>query len=320
MGLAWLGLFSSVTHARVAANPYLDRKTLECPAVAVVPPGNTEAFIPDLPNFTIGRLMLSRHPINVVLRDRTAVTGKIVELGLTVIPKVMAELRKYGLLAEALKVARLYDVDPVAVIGAVVGEQVFNSSLDRVLEDNLGNFYNSDFVRLSKILRTGAQLEPIQECMGSTELTNFWKWRCMNFYYSTIYGDPLSLKLKKASTCGIAQFNPVLVWAYNDLVVETSRLPVIEYGDLKASTKTVLTPKEILHYLGAYAKNIRKIYRELTCYDIGQNPGLTTTLYNIGNEDDKANLTRKLGRVPQVNYMGWFINHFESVIREELSY
>ena len=56
----------------------------------------------------------------------------------------------------------------------------------------------------------------------------------------------------------------------------------------------------MLYYTEAYAN---------ADIDISHNPGILTTLYNIGNVDQKIRRTVEEGRTPEVNYFGWFALH-----------
>ena len=59
-------------------------------------------------------------------------------------------------------------------------------------------------------------------------------------------------------------------------------------------------------------------YRQIAGFDISQNPGITATLYNVGNPEARAaelkaeNAKRRQQglepRLPQVNYYGWLVN------------
>ncbi|MCY4524559.1 MAG: DUF1402 family protein, partial [Halobacteriovoraceae bacterium] len=68
----------------------------------------------------------------------------------------------------------------------------------------------------------------------------------------------------------------------------------------------------MLHYTEVYAR---------AGIDIGDNPGILSTLYNIGDVDEKVQRTLDQGREPKVNYFGWFVLHnweaFESVYNSE---
>ena len=59
-------------------------------------------------------------------------------------------------------------------------------------------------------------------------------------------------------------------------------------------------------------------YRDIAGFDISQNPGVTATLYNVGNPEARARALKaenrrlaaggKPPRLPQENYYGWFVN------------
>ena len=57
---------------------------------------------------------------------------------------------------------------------------------------------------------------------------------------------------------------------------------------------------------------------EIAGFDISQNPGLTATLYNLGNPEERANALKAENagrksqglepRMPEENYYGWLVN------------
>jgi hypothetical protein len=59
-------------------------------------------------------------------------------------------------------------------------------------------------------------------------------------------------------------------------------------------------------------------YRDIAGFDISGNPGITATLYNVGNpreraralkaENDRARSRGEEIRLPQENYYGWLVN------------
>ena len=60
------------------------------------------------------------------------------------------------------------------------------------------------------------------------------------------------------------------------------------------------------------------VHRDIAGFDISQNPGITATLYNVGNpearayalkaENDQRVSEGKQPRLPEENYYGWLVN------------
>ncbi|MEN0106164.1 MAG: DUF1402 family protein, partial [Pseudomonas sp.] len=49
-------------------------------------------------------------------------------------------------------------------------------------------------------------------------------------------------------------------------------------------------------------------YRTIAKVDISKNPGITTTLYNVGGSQQRARALAARGGWPEENYFGWFVN------------
>jgi hypothetical protein len=58
-------------------------------------------------------------------------------------------------------------------------------------------------------------------------------------------------------------------------------------------------------------------YKKKAKLDISKNPGITATLYNLGNPEARAVRHARSGRrYPRENYYGWFVNKHEKELRE----
>ena len=79
-----------------------------------------------------------------------------------------------------------------------------------------------------------------------------------------------------------------------------------------------MRPDSSLIYVAAILRSAIDDYREIAGFDISDNPGLTATLYNLGDSRGRAqklaaiNETRRATgqkpKFPQENYYGWLIN------------
>jgi hypothetical protein len=304
------------------ANPYLHMQARDCgQSLITLKPGNSLKEIPKLPAFTVGRVALFDQ---IILRNAedSESSRQVVQYARKKMPGVLTALREKGLLAEINRVAKIYGVDPLQVLAPILGEKVFNGFIDAALQDSVSNFLKSDLDRISSDIRRLSEKPEVQACMRSS-IGNYWKWQCAVFYNADEVGNPLSAKVKKAGTCGIAQFNPVLLWSLNDVVVRVGHQEPIAFGDIRKSLEVVLTPKKILHYLAAYALVVRQVYKDVACVDISKNAGIVASLYNLGGEYARAFYLSQYrleypDRRPQENYFGWFINYFEGDLRKEL--
>ena len=79
-----------------------------------------------------------------------------------------------------------------------------------------------------------------------------------------------------------------------------------------------MDPDSTLIYMAAVLRNSIDVYRRHAGFDISANPGLTATLYNLGNVKYRAlalaakNRKRRAGgkklQLPEENYYGWLVN------------
>ena len=71
-------------------------------------------------------------------------------------------------------------------------------------------------------------------------------------------------------------------------------------------------------YVAATLKKSIDAYQTIAGFDISQNPGITATLYNVGNpearahalkaENDSAPAAARRRKLPEENYYGWLVN------------
>ena len=104
----------------------------------------------------------------------------------------------------------------------------------------------------------------------------------------------------------------------SDLVHSVSDLPELDVEDPKRVYETIMDPDLTLAYVAATLKKSIDAYRTIAGFDISGNPGITATLYNLGNPEERAaalraeNKKRKSqgldARMPEENYYGWLVN------------
>ncbi|MNL73391.1 hypothetical protein D3C87_1988450 [compost metagenome] len=74
-----------------------------------------------------------------------------------------------------------------------------------------------------------------------------------------------------------------------------------------------MDPDVSLAYMAASIRHSIDVYKSIAGVDISGNPGVTATLYNVGNPDRRAAAlaARNQGgetRWPEENYYGWLVN------------
>jgi hypothetical protein len=285
--------------------------------------------IPDYPSFTklYARTILKGQFAALMAKNPTQFA---VTLGKSRIPEIMSYLKSKGLLAEAVRVAKIFKIDVLHVLGPVIGEFTFNGSIDRYIQDKqIDMFTADDYEKMNFKMRNYINHPEIQSCMNA-EIANYWKWRCVVAHSEATFNNSNAdlvrqyYEISKHGTFGIGQVQPFLLWAYADIVQQKIKNYVeFELTDSQKFMAITRNEKKMLAYIAAMISTSIQIYRQVARVDISKNLGLTTTLYNIGDEYQHAYFfnerqIQEPEAEPQVNYMGWFVNYFEGDIRSYL--
>src|SRR5690606_17991860 len=89
-------------------------------------------------------------------------------------------------------------------------------------------------------------------------------------------------------TFGLGQLNPLTALEMSDLVHRVSGLPELSSGNPQQVYKTIMDPDLTLPYVAAVIRKAIDAYRSIAGFDISQNPGITATLYNVGDPEARA--------------------------------
>ena len=114
-------------------------------------------------------------------------------------------------------------------------------------------------------------------------------------------------------TFGLGQLNPLTALRVTDLVNRVSGSRKLSANRAPQVYKTIMEPDTTLQYMAAVIRVSIDAYRDIAGFDISNNPGVTATLYNLG---DVRNRARELKRknaggssiLPRENYYGWLVN------------
>jgi hypothetical protein len=89
-----------------------------------------------------------------------------------------------------------------------------------------------------------------------------------------------------------------------------------------------MDPDKTLHYMAAQIRIAIDYYRDIAGFDISQNPGVTATLYNLGEVATRARQLaaenaerKKRGQpiaYPEENFYGWLVNDRVDELRKLL--
>lgn len=234
--------------------------------------------------------------------------------------------------------AAIYNVDPMAIMGSIIGEHTYNVDAWDVGQENYLYMvkkwvtrFNSEGVDLIDML----QEDKYAACEGAA--TNFDLWECYNSVWKT---DKRNSRRNKTNwelkwtffnpmgaghTYGFGQFGPERALMVTDMVHQYSGFPEVSLDNVEELYNTILNPQTSIHYVAATNRISIDTYLKVANFDISKNPGIIATLYNLGREAEKAaNLREKTienleakgsSTYPEVNSYGWFINSKQ----EELS-
>lgn len=241
-----------------------------------------------------------------------------------------------GLRAKIKQQAAAYGIDPMHIVGAIVGEHTYNVDA----YDRLQTYYVKAISYLSSKLSFDYDGEDVSDfirrpqfadCDGTTSSYDLWTCRervwNTSFRGKTVGGASFPDNRFSATffqpfyagqTFGIGQLNPLTALQMSDLVHRVSGLPELSVSDPNKVYETIMDPDLTLAYVAATLKTSIDAYRDIAGFDISHNPGLTATLYNVGNPEARAYALKKenqaraaKGRAPKMpeeNYYGWLVN------------
>lgn len=297
-------------------------------SVTVVPPGNRSATQPKIPAGSVKRSRRLgfekkyRKIRDLLARDR----------------KLMGKIKK---------AAATFEIDPVHIIGALVGEHTYNVDA----KDRLQSYYVKALAYLGQDLsfrHNGTSVSQFlnqpafSSCHGLN--SDYTRWTCYEQVWNRQFrgkrvggkswpndrfGRVFFQPLYAGQTFGLGQLNPLTALKLNDVVrFYVPRETKLSVKNAPQIYNKIMDPDSTLNYMAAVIRYAIDTYRIVTDYDISQNPGLTATLYNLGNVSVRANRLKaindkrrsegKIPLLPQENYYGWLVNEKLSELRSLL--
>lgn len=292
---------------------------LPAAAATLVPPGNRNAEQPPVPGASARRTAELKSTYDEKYRK---VYGLL---------KNDRALRK-----KIVAVSAQYGLDPMHMVGAIVGEHTYNVDA----YDRLQTYYVKAASYLSSDFGFAYDGEPVDVFIQRPEFSacaglsaSYDLWTCRETVWNNSFrgktvggkafpGDRFSAVFFQpfyaGQTFGLGQLNPLTALEMSDLVARISGLPKLDHRDARKVYETIMDPDKTLPYVAAALKMSIDSYRSLAGFDISGNPGLTATLYNVGDPAGRAralaseNKTRAAAgeapRLPEENYYGWLVN------------
>jgi hypothetical protein len=225
-----------------------------------------------------------------------------------------------------------YGIDPMHIVGAIVGEHTYNVDA----YDRLQTYYVKAISYLEQAISFTHDGEEVSDFVQRPEFAacndakgSYDLWTCReavwdqsfrgqhgypNDRFSAVFFQPFYA----GQTFGIGQLNPLTALEMSDYVHEVSGFPRLDSSDPRGVYKTIMDPDLTLPYVAATLRKSIDAYESIAGFDISQNPGLTATLYNLGNPEQRARALKKENagreaqglepRFPEENYYGWLVN------------
>ena len=309
----------------VALSLVLVLPDLPAHAVTKVPAGNRNAEQPKIPGGSIKRTR-----------------GTTFQKKYEKIRNLLAKDKK--LMGKIKSAAAKHGIDPIHIIGALVGEHTYNVDA----KDRLQSYYVKAMAYLGQeltfkygkvTLKKLLQHPSFRPCEG--EANAYDKWTCREQVWNTQYrgrsfagqqwpnnrfGAVFFQPLYAGQTFGLGQLNPLTALKVNDMVrAKSRREPKLSISNAPLIYNTIMEPDSSLLYMAAVLRHAIDSYKRIAGFDISGNPGITATLYNLGNVTIRAqslaadNRKRRAAgqkvRLPAENYYGWLINEKLSELR-----
>ncbi|WP_337267713.1 DUF1402 family protein [Oryzifoliimicrobium ureilyticus] len=284
-------------------------------ALEVVPPGNRNAEQPPVPGASVRRTKGTRGTFDSKyekIRDLLA--------------------SDHALMAKIKKTAAAYDIDPIHIVGALVGEHTYNVDA----YDRLQSYYvkaasyageNFRFAYQGESVETFVNRPQFAKCAGKTDSYTLWNCRedvwdedfrgktvdgksFPNNRFSAVFFQPFYA----GQTFGLGQVNPLTALMLTDLVHKVSGYDKLNEKDAGSVYKAIMDPDISLAFIAAAIRRSIDDYKQIAGMDISKNPGITATLYNVGNSRQRAAALAARNKsggktvLPEENYYGWLIN------------
>ncbi|MBY3157875.1 DUF1402 family protein [Rhizobium laguerreae] len=284
-------------------------------AMQTVPAGNRHAEQPDIPGASI---------------RRTKGTKSSFDLKYEKVHELLATDRE--LMSKIRKISSAYGINPIHVVGAIVGEHTYNVDA----YDRLQAYYVKAASYAGESFRFSYDGESVDEfvarpqfseCKGKSDSYTLWSCREdvweTDFRGKTVGGTSFPNNRFNAvffqpfyagQTFGLGQVNPLTALMLSDLVTRVSGYPKLNEKNAGAVYRAIMDPDISLAFVAASIRRSIDDYKEIAGMDISGNPGLTATLYNVGNSRQRAAALAAKNRGagatvwPEENYYGWLIN------------
>ncbi|MGV1791408.1 DUF1402 family protein [Rhizobium sp. A37_96] len=279
-----------------------------------VPAGNRNSSQPPIPNTSV----LRAKAFNTTYEEKYQ--------------KIVGVLRDdKDLMASIRKAAQAYQIDPIHIVGALVGEHTYNITIVNRVKSYYVKalaYSQSDFKFSYKdvTVQSFVKRPEFAHCDAFTGSAQLWECRDETWdgsfrgkvvdgvtYENMTFQRAFFQPFFAGQTFGLGQISPLTALEVTDLVHATSGLPKLSVDDPQAIYRDIMDPDRSVIYIAAIVRDAIDAYRAQG-FDITDNPGLTATLYNVGQPRRRALALRQAAdaaggkKLPEENYYGWLVN------------
>ncbi len=278
-------------------------------AAVKVPKGNRSATQPKIPSASVSRTNSTDGSFAIKyekIRDLIATDKKLKG-------KIKSAAKRFG-------------IDPIHIVGALVGEHTYN--VDAI--DRLQSYYVKAISYLNSEIQFAYDGESVEKfvtrplfsaCKEQKDSYNLWS--CREHVWNTRFkgrntdgktwpnnrfGAVFFQPFYAGQTFGLGQINPLTALRVTDFVAKKTGKKKLSPRKANEVYKTIMNPDDTLLYMAAVLRLSIDSYRDIAGYDISGNPGITATLYNLGDVRNRARKAKRSGRMPRENYYGWLVN------------
>jgi Protein of unknown function (DUF1402). len=283
--------------------------------VVLVPDGNRHAEQPAIPGASVRRTKAGKTTFDLKYEK---------------VRDLLASDRQ--LIAKIKSTAADNGIDPIHIVSAIVGEHPYHVDAD----DRLLIYYVKAASYACSNFRFGYEDESVEDFLSRSEfsecngLSDSYRLRsCRELVWEKTFRghsvDGISYPNNRfcavffqpfyaGQTFGLGQINPLTALMLTDFVAQKSGYPRLNASDAAGVYKAIMDPDISLAFMAAILRKSIDDYRSIAGMDISRNPGVTATLFNVGNSLGRAQaLARKNAAggaavLPEENYYGWLVN------------
>jgi hypothetical protein len=278
-------------------------------AMTIVPEGNRNAVQPKIPGASVRRTRAGRTTFD----DKYDKIRELLATDKALIGKIKSTAAAYG-------------IDPIHMVGAIVGEHTYNVDA----YDRLQSYYVKAAAYAGNAFRFAYDGETIAEFLARPQFStcedrsgSYALWNCREGVweksfrgkkvdgkaypdnrFSAVFFQPFYA----GQTFGLGQVNPLTAMMLSDMVSRTSGYSKLDENDAAEVYEAIMDPDKSLAYMAANIRRSIDDYKQIADVDISKNPGITSTLYNTGGSAQRAAALKARGGLPEENYYGWLVN------------